>query len=62
MRIIKFEAKNVIKNVKGSLISYAEMSSWIPKYKKKAPTEIKTICRSHQNKFDMKASERSCSK
>ena len=31
------------------------MSSRIPKYKKKALTEIKTICRIHQNKFDMQA-------
>jgi hypothetical protein len=32
------------------------MSSRIPKYKKKALIEIKTICRIHQNKFDIQAS------
>jgi hypothetical protein len=58
--MIKFEAKKVIKNVKGSLSPYADMSSRIPKYKKKVLAEIKTICRSHQNKFDMQASQRSC--
>ena len=58
---MKFEAKKVIKNVKGSLSLYDEMSSRMPKYKKKALTDNKTICRSHQKKLDMQTSLRSCS-
>ena len=48
IKMIKLEAKKVRINENGSFSWYAEISTWMPKTKKKHPTQMRRICRIHQ--------------
>jgi hypothetical protein len=53
--MIRLEAKKVMTNQKGLLKLYADIRSWIPKTRKKHATNVRKICRIHQNMPDMKS-------